>query len=544
MPTFKLDGQEIPFEKGDTIIRAAYRAGVHVPHYCWHPGLSVAANCRMCLVEIEPAPNQRAMMLDVLEWSEEKKDYVVARKPKLQPACQMAVAENMVVKSETSPHVALARKNVQEFLLLNHPVDCPICDQAGECMLQDYYMSQQRTAKRMRDEPVHKPKAVVFGPTIVYDGERCIACTRCVRFCDEVIGDHILDLTQRGNLFEIQVSPGKKLEGKYTMMVESVCPVGALTTKYWRHKGRVWLLKGTPSVCPGCATGCNMWLDVDPREQTAFRNRPRDNEDVNKYWMCDDGMLTYQRVHKDRVLHASIGRGKDAKEASLEEAITKAANDLAKAGTGKLAVVLSAQHSTEDNLVAAEFARAAGAKVYLGARAPWDADKILRHEDQNPNRAGALRVAGVESLPGLKELAADAGSFTSVLLLGNDADVDPASLAPIGKISNVVLLATNNGPLSNFATVTIPVASFAECEGSFVNAKGMAQAFKKALACKGDSVPAWDALARVGRSMKLDLAYKKFSEVRAALAGREVKPAIGTIDSSIEPGTHRPRAGV
>ncbi|MEI8254474.1 MAG: 2Fe-2S iron-sulfur cluster-binding protein [Deltaproteobacteria bacterium] len=544
MPTFKLDGQEIPFEKGETIIRAANRAGVHVPHYCWHPGLSVAANCRMCLVEIEPAAGQRAMMLDVLKWDAEKKDYVVDRKPKLTPACQMAAGDGMVVKSESSPHVALARKNVQEFLLLNHPVDCPICDQAGECMLQDYYMSQQRTPKRMRDEPVHKPKGVTFGPTIVYDAERCIACTRCVRFCEEVTGDPVLELTQRGNLFEIVVAPGRQLDGKYTMMVEHVCPVGALTTKYWRHKGRVWLLKSTPSVCPGCATGCNMWFDADPREQTAFRNRPRENADVNRFWMCDDGMLTYQRVQKDRVTAATVGRGKDAKETPLEDAIRRAATDLAKAGSGKLAVVLSAQHSTEDNLVAAEFAAAAGAKLYLSARGDWEGDKILRHSDQNPNRAGVMRVAGVDRLPGLKELADDAGGITSVLILGNDADVDPASLAPIGKISNVVLLASNEGPLSAYATVILPVASFAECDGTFVNAKGLAQAFKRALAPRGDGVSAWDAVARIGRGMKLDLAYKKFSEVRAALAGKDVKPTLGRLDESTDPATHRPRAGV
>jgi len=206
MPTFKLDGREIPFEKGDTIIRAAHRMGIDIPHYCWHPGLSVAANCRMCLVEIAPPPGQRAMQLDVLAWDPEKNDYVVAKKPKLQPACQMACAENMEVKSDSSAEVEKARGTVQELLLLNHPVDCPICDQAGECRLQDYWLEHQGTKKRMRDEPVHKPKAVVFGPTIVYDAERCIVCTRCVRFSAEIAKDPVLDERQRGNLTEIVVS--------------------------------------------------------------------------------------------------------------------------------------------------------------------------------------------------------------------------------------------------------------------------------------------------------------------------------------------------
>src|SRR5690606_31518253 len=169
MPTFKLDDREIPFEPGDTIIRAAHRVGIDIPHYCWHPGLSVAANCRMCLVEVAPPPGRPALMLDVLAWDKERGEYVPQKQPKLQPACQLPAADGMVVKSQTSDHVKRARSAVQELLLLNHPVDCPICDQAGECRLQDYWLEHQAHKKRMRDEPVHKPKAVVFGPTIVYD---------------------------------------------------------------------------------------------------------------------------------------------------------------------------------------------------------------------------------------------------------------------------------------------------------------------------------------------------------------------------------------
>lgn len=545
MPTFKLDGKDIPFEQGDTIIRAAYRQGIEIPHYCWHPGLSVAANCRMCLVEIEPGPNQRPMMLDVLRWDPEKKDYVPDRKPKLQPACQVVVTEGMVVKSETSPHVAEARAHVQEYLLLNHPVDCPICDQAGECKLQDYYMSQQRTPKRMRDEPVHKPKAVIFGPTIVYDAERCIACTRCIRFCDEILGDHMLDMRERGNLFEIVVAPGRRLEGKYTMMTEVVCPVGALTTRYWRHKGRVWLLKSTPTVCPGCATGCNLWIDVDPREQTAFRHRPRENLEVNRYWACDDGMVTYLTVHKDRVLHASIGRGSQARQVSLSEAIDRAANDLAKAGK-RLAVVLSATASTEDNFVLAEWARAVGATMYLSGRPPWDGDNILRHQDNNPNRAGALLAAGVESLPGLSKLAEEANQYDAILALGSAADVDASTVSRLEQVGTFVLLATNTGPLCSVATITLPVSSWAETDGTFVNAKGMAQMYRQALRPKGDSAPAWDIVARVGRAMHLDLAYKRLNEVRNALVARTgiVFLTGKTKDESVDERTRTPRAGV
>src|ERR1700733_4643973 len=306
MPSFKLDGKTIPFETGDSIIRAAQKQGIEIPHYCWHPGLSAPANCRMCLVEIVPSGNQRAVMLDILEWDEATGAYKDARKPKLQPACQMGAVDGQEVKADTSHHVQEARKAVQESLLLNHPVDCPICDQSGECKLQDYWLEYQKTKKRMRDEPVHKPKAEVFGDTIVYDGERCVMCTRCIRFMAEVAKDPVLDMRERGNLNEIFVAPGRKLEGHYTFMTEHVCPVGALTTKDFRFKARVWFLRSVESICQGCATGCNTHLDYDPRYNRAYRYRPRDNEQVNKYWMCDEGMLTYKEAHDGRVLQASV----------------------------------------------------------------------------------------------------------------------------------------------------------------------------------------------------------------------------------------------
>lgn len=538
MPTFKLDGKEIPFEKGDSIIKAAHKQGIEIPHYCWHPGLSVAANCRMCLVEIEPAANQRAMMLDVLVWDEKKKDYVVSRKPKLQPACQLPAGEGMVVKSETSEHVALARKNVQEFLLLNHPVDCPICDQSGECKLQDYYMSEQATKKRMRDEPQHKPKGQVFGPTIVYDAERCIACTRCIRVCEEVIQDPMLDMRERGNLYEVITSPGRQLEGHYTMMVEWVCPVGALTTSHWRHKGRVWLLKGTQSVCPGCATGCNMYVDVDPRENTAFRNRPRENEAVNQYWMCDDGMLTYERIYKGRQLFASVDGEKSKSSAALE-----AAAKILSANKGSLAVVLSAQRSVEENIVAATLAKSAGADVYITGKGSWDGDKILRNSDQNPNRAGALKAAGVEQLPSVAALAKK--SYGAVLVLGEDADVSAEELSAF-KSTKVIVLATHQtgGSWLSVANVVLPITVWAETDGTFVNAKGMAQAFKRALAPRGDVLVGWEALVKLAKDAGLETGFTKFSELREAAATRGVEPAPLKKQDGVTQDTHTPRSTV
>ena len=517
MPNFKLDGQEIPFEPGETIIRAAWKQGIEIPHYCWHPGLSTAANCRMCLVEIKA---QRPMMLPILAWDEKKKDYVETTKPKLQPACQIEAAEGMEVSSK-SKEVVQAQAAVQEFLLLNHPVDCPICDQAGECKLQDYWLAHQTKPKRKETEPVHKPKAVRFGETIVYDGERCIMCTRCIRFCDEVVGDHVLDMRERGNTNEICLSPGRELDHDYTLMTEHVCPVGALTSKDFRFKARVWFLKSAPSVCGGCATGCNSYVDYDPRYQRVERLRPRDNADVNKFWMCDAGMLSYHRFHQDRLVTGRVRSGGGVAEVSRAEAIAAAASALK--ASKKLAVVLSAQHSTEDNFVLLKVARdlLGASKIYLGALDPaktgWQGDEILRHADNNPNRAGAVAVAGgpLEGTAALAKAAA-AGEVDAVLSLGFAAEVDAEALAPLSRLPHVNL-ATHGGPLAQVASVVVPVATIAEASGTFVNAKGIAQPFQKAVQAPAGITAAWQAMTELAAKLGHEVAMKKLPDVRAAM---------------------------
>src|SRR6478609_1896216 len=264
------------------------------------------------------------MMLDVLEWDPNVGDYRPRQKPKLQPACYTPAAEGLEVLSDASQNVVEARKAVQEFLLLNHPVDCPICDQSGECKLQDYWLEHGQFKKRMTDEPVHKPKGVVFGPTIVYDAERCVMCTRCVRFSAEIAKDPVLDERQRGNLTEIVVSPGRQLDHDYTLMTEHVCPVGALTSSDFRFKARVWFLRSARTICTGCATGCNAYLDYDPRTMVPYRHRPRDNMAVNQYWMCDEGMLSYKRATENRLLTALVGR----EDATIAEALEAAKSQL------------------------------------------------------------------------------------------------------------------------------------------------------------------------------------------------------------------------
>ncbi|HJL14629.1 MAG TPA: 2Fe-2S iron-sulfur cluster-binding protein [Sandaracinaceae bacterium LLY-WYZ-13_1] len=534
MPTFKLDDQEIPFEEGDTIIRAAWRAGVEIPHYCWHPGLSIAANCRMCLVEIRSG---RQMALPVLEWDDKKKEYVEATKPKLQPACQVPASEGMEVYAN-SEHALKGQESTQEYLLLNHPVDCPICDQAGECKLQDYWLTSQAKLKRKKTPRVHKPKGVRFGPTIIYDAERCIMCTRCIRVCDELVGDHVLDMRERGNTNEIVLSPGRELDHDYTLMTEHVCPVGALTSRDFRFKARVWFLKSAQGVCTGCATGCNSWVDYDPRYQRVYRLRPRDNEDVNQFWMCDDGMMTYKRFHEDRILTGRVRASGRVNEVPRDLAVEAAAKVLEKADGRKLAFVLSAQHPSEDNYVLAKLAEEhfGTDRVYLTALPDWKGDDILRHPDHNPNRAGAEAVAK-GAAKSMEDLVADveSGEVTAVISLGWATSLTEAELAPLSTLAGEgvggaahVNLTSNAGALTSTASVVVPVASPAEMSGTFVNAKGMAQRFRKAISAPGGIVPAWQTLIEIGRALGWTVDFARLHDVRENMPAPQLTADAGS----------------
>ncbi len=278
MPTLTINGEEVTVEEGTTILQAAAQLGYDIPHFCYHPALSIPANCRMCLVEVEG-------------------------QGELQPSCYSPVADDMVVHTEND-RVVKARKAILEFILVNHPVDCPVCDQAGECKLQDYYMAYDAQESRLRTEKQQKVKAYPIGPEVVYDGERCILCTRCVRFCEEITETNELTTVDRGDATEIRTFPGKELDNNYSMCTVDICPVGALTARDFRFKCRVWLMNSTDSICTGCSRGCNIHLDHFQNE--IQRYRPRYNPDVNDYWMCDQGRYTYKEVHNDRLVDAYV----------------------------------------------------------------------------------------------------------------------------------------------------------------------------------------------------------------------------------------------
>ena len=528
--TITLDGRRIPFDKGDSIIAAAYKAGIDIPHYCWHPGLSAPANCRMCLVEVGPPPGRPPMMLDMLKLNEATGEYEVVKKPKLFPACQMRCGDGMVVESETSEAVKQARAAVQELLLLNHPVDCPICDQAGECDLQDYWLEHQRSKKRMHEEPVHKPKGVVFGETIVYDAERCIMCTRCIRVCDEVAKDPVLDMRERGNRNEITLSHGRTLDHNYSLMTEHVCPVGALTSSHFRFKARVWFLRSARSVCQGCAKGCSAYLDYDPRDNKPYRYRPRDNADVNGYWMCDEGMLSYPEAHEGRLLTATVGN----EDASLTEALDAAKTQLDghEQNPERVALVLSARHSLEDNFALALVGtRYIGAKnIFITRRADGASDDILMRADKNSNAAGARRAAelcGAEVRPFQELLDGLAGDqFDYVIGLGSDIDVDAsAAKNELSRLKGYVAICTHEGVISNVAHIALPACTWAETRGTFINEDGIAQVADAALMPLGDAHPGWQLAVAVGRALGYAIDWKRRADLDEAMFELSAPPA-------------------
>jgi NADH-quinone oxidoreductase subunit G len=518
--TATVDGREVVVKPGTSVIEAARTVGVEIPFYCYHKRLSVAANCRMCLVEMSNAPMG-----------------------KLMPACQMPLAEGVAVKTE-SPRVKEQQRATLEFLLLNHPVDCAICDQSGECKLQDYYVKYDGQPSRLDVPKVKKDKRVRLGPLVTLDEERCILCTRCVRFMREVAEEPQLGVAQRGNESFIATFPGQPLDSKYAGNTVDICPVGALTSADFRFRGRVWFMSAARSVCAGCARGCNTFLDY--LNDTTYRYRPRENDAVNEEWMCDDGRLSYKVLNKDRVLSAREGQGAAAKPVSRGPAAARAAELLsARAGEGALALLLSPVASLEDLLVACAVAKdgLGLAEAYVGGRADGWQDDFLKRADENPNRRGlelAAQAAGIALRP-FSDLvaAAAAGRVKALWAVGTEVP-DPGGAAKLAGLE-IVAQAFNEGPLAQAAALVLPAAPHSEADGTFVNFEGRAQRFELAYYPRGEARPHWALCAEIGRALGLPHhAYATARDAFLALAPR-LGDALGAFSWDALPSVGRRR---
>ena len=461
MVKITIDGKQYEVEKNMTIIQAAERNGITIPHFCWHPVLSVSGNCRVCLVEVE-------------------------KTPKLVIACATQVADGMVVHTN-SERVIKARNAVLEFILINHPLDCPICDEAGECKLQDYAYKYSVGESRFEFEKVRKPKRVSLGPNVMLDVERCIMCSRCIRFCDEIAKKPQLVFTKRGDHVELTTYPGEQLDNPYSMNVIELCPVGALTSKDFRFRARVWDMSSTDTICVGCSRGCNthMWV----RNNEIMRLTPRLNTDVNNYWMCDHGRLnTFRHVNAGNRINSPMVR-KDGilVEVGWEEAISKVASEIKSYKKHEIAAIGSAYATNEDNFLLAKLMNFLGVKRIscLTHRKQGDRDDLLIQEDKTPNYRGAQEVGAVQdsseaNLPGLIEML-QTGKIKFLYVLDDDIAADPVFADAISKLDYLVVHASNENETTKRADVVLASSTYAEKNETMTNFQRRVQRIRPAV---------------------------------------------------------------
>jgi NADH-quinone oxidoreductase subunit G len=501
MAKLTIDGREVTARDGVTIIEAAHEAGITIPHYCYHPQLSIAGNCRMCMVELEG-------------------------RPKLEISCNTPVADGLVVHTN-SPRVVEGRRGVLEFLLINHPLDCPICDQAGECGLQDYYMQYGLYRSRFQEEKVHKRKVVDFGPDIVYDAERCILCTRCVRFCDEITRTSELGVFYRGDTAEIATFPDKRLDNKYAGNTVDICPVGALTSKDFRFKIRVWFLQETRSICPGCARGCN--INVHHHDGRVYRLKPRHNEAVNATWMCDDGRYGYTAINADtRLLHPQVRQEDTLEQASWQEALQRTISALQQHGGAGVGVLVAPQGSNEDFYLLARLTSEvlATPQVVLYPGVPGYEDELLLRADKNPNTRGAQDMglpapATAERLAALAQ-AIDQGAIR--VLYAIDTDLQAAFGADTAarlaaQLDCLILQTSHLRPGCELAHVLLPSTTYAERDGTLTNFQGRVQRINAAIRPLGEALPAWQIYTRLAQGLGQTWTYTAAEAVLADIAG-------------------------
>jgi NADH-quinone oxidoreductase subunit G len=487
MPRITLNGEVYETDPGRTIIQVADEVGVRIPRYCYHPDIGVEGSCRMCLVEAEGAP-------------------------KLMPSCATPIRDGLIVRSDTE-RVREAVRYAMEFLLLHHPIDCPVCDQSGECWLQDYYMELAGHDSRYPpSQKRHRRKAFDIGPTVKLDQERCILCTRCVRFTENVTHTGEIQVLGRGHTARIGIFEDRPLENPYSINVVDVCPVGALTSTDFRFKVRSWFLQGTPSVCAGCSTGCNLRIDHSSRplgggipgysahEGTIYRTVGRRNEAVNRSWLCDEGRLSFHALERwPRQSDAAL----DGKTASVEEALERIhlRFDEIRAGHGAASVAaLGSASSTNEGLYLL--------KRYFGSSLDFRThrevedysrreDDLLRRADKHPNTQGALDI-GLGNGAGLAGLAsaAEEGTVRGVWitfhpqLVGEDPpEVIDALKRILSAVEFSAVATTHAFDWTRLASAVLPMAAWSEETGTYTNYAGRVQLARRAVAPAGKSRP-------------------------------------------------------
>ncbi len=483
MARITVDGTVLEVPDGSTLLPALLDHGIQIPHYCFHPKLSIDGSCRMCMVRVEGMP-------------------------KLTISCNTPVRDGMVVDTR-GPEVAKARQGVLELLLLNHPLDCPICDQAGECYLQDYAFEYGTREARTREPRRKALKRVDVGPRVVLDQERCILCRRCVRFCREISETNELAVFNMGDRSVINTFPDEPLTNDYSICTADICPVGALLSKDFHHKMRVWFLDETESVCPHCSNGCNIKIGTARRE--VYRFLPRRNDDVNETWMCDAGRLGYRFVNEGRLRTPTVGRGAAAATASWDDALDEAARRLGALARGDPATVAAtvSPHLTNEELFVLARVIASGLRtahrdvvVPLG---PADDFLIKAEKAANVRGARDLGLAADSGAAGGLRAAIEAGTIRGLLVTSPDVcDAWGVTPALFERLETVVVVASNAHPLLSVADVVLPGLTFAEKNGTFTNHAGRVQRIHRALD-PGEQPTDGDIYLALGRRLGMEI---------------------------------------
>ncbi|MBI5119283.1 molybdopterin-dependent oxidoreductase [Candidatus Poribacteria bacterium] len=508
MPVIRIDQREIEADEGTTIMQAADKLGIFIPRYCYHPGLSIAGCCRICGVEVEDSP-------------------------KLLMACATPVKEGMVVRTDTE-RVKMGQRAVEEFLLLNHPLDCPVCDQAGECVLQDYSFTYGFGESRFREQKIKQRKKDVGRDLLLY-ADRCIMCTRCVRFAHEVSGHDQVGVFNRGAHTEIGVFPGIRIDDLLAGNIADICPVGAFLSKDFLFKRRVWELKSTKSVCPACSVGCSVLLDhADGR---IHRLRPRHNPNVNGHWMCDIGRMDYKMVGSaDRLKKPLARKNGMLEEISWSDVIAYASGRIrqiiTRHGADALAFVISSDATNEEALTFAKLAEKTGSLQNLrllsgkrGERIEFAGGFVIE-SDRSPNEHGVLDVLKEfmprESQERVTDLGSLAGKRGLYIFCGSHSDRGSIQLlARAAAAADFALVHGNvSSPLTEAATMVLPGAAYAEKEGTYTNLRGVIQRIHPAFDPPGDAGHDFDIVLQIAGAIGNSLPFQTVAAASAELARR------------------------
>jgi NADH-quinone oxidoreductase subunit G len=534
----QIDGVWYQFPKGTRVIEACTQAGKFVPRYCYHPKLSSPGNCRMCLIEMgmpRMGPDRKPELgpdgKPVINWM-----------PRPQISCAQDITEGMGVRTD-SPLVQDCRHGVMEFLLINHPLDCPICDQAGECELQEFSVQYGTGGSRFHEEKVKKPKHVNLGPRVTLDDERCILCSRCIRFMKEVAHDDVLGFASRGSHSYLTAHPGRVLDSNYSLNTVDICPVGALTSTDFRFKMRVWFLKETKSICTSCATGCNTL--IGSRQNAIYRQTPRENDDVNSAWMCDYGRLNIHFVNStERLTEPQIRNSSTLEAASWTAALARATEDLKRFQPTEIAVVASGKMTNEELWFAKKLIDSVKTPNYDIVPRTGQADELLLNAIRNPNTIGAQLLGLCENEPGAKlQQIADGvsrGHIKAVVTLQEDLTAAGFKATDLEKLGALIVMDILPNETTKLATTLLPSASFAEKRGSMINVKGRLQRLNRAIQSPGNAREDWEILRDLIQQLtgangvyQIEDVFKQMAESMAPLQGLSLSK-IGDLGVQLE----------